>query len=199
LEKLPAVQAAAEDEMAFEQRAAVAENLQELRLVSSAEMLSPKSKVQSPIFTASAPTAGFQKAFNLRLASLRLIFRACRSGSSSSSPSCCCRFAPARPGLVAGFARRGGADTVWVPLLAGAACWVVIFLLLPKPMWIYVFGHELTHALWTWLFGGQVKKMKVTSPAATSSFPKPIFSSRSRRIFSRFTPRWWSACLRWAI
>jgi hypothetical protein len=57
----------------------------------------------------------------------------------------------------------GGADTVWVPLLAGAACWVVIFVLMPKPMWIYVFGHELTHALWTWLFGGQVKKMKVTS------------------------------------
>ncbi len=56
-----------------------------------------------------------------------------------------------------------GADTVWVPLLAGAACWVVIFLVLPKPMWIYVFGHELTHALWAWLFGGQVKKMKVSS------------------------------------
>jgi len=56
-----------------------------------------------------------------------------------------------------------GADTVWIPLLAGAACWVVIFFLLPKPMWIYVFGHELTHALWTWLFGGEVKKMKVTS------------------------------------
>ena len=57
----------------------------------------------------------------------------------------------------------GGADVVWVPLLAGAACWVVIFLLLPKPMWIYVFGHELTHALWAWLFGGQVKKLKVSS------------------------------------
>jgi hypothetical protein len=57
----------------------------------------------------------------------------------------------------------GGAEIVWVPLLAGAACWVVIFLLLPKPMWIYVFGHELTHALWAWLFGGQVKKMKVAS------------------------------------
>ena len=56
-----------------------------------------------------------------------------------------------------------GADTVWIPLLAGAACWIVIFLLMPKPMWLYVFGHELTHALWTWLFGGQVKKMKVTS------------------------------------
>ncbi len=56
-----------------------------------------------------------------------------------------------------------GADTVWVPLLAGAACWVVVFLMLPKPMWIYVLGHEFTHALWTWLFGGRVKKMKVTS------------------------------------
>lgn len=56
-----------------------------------------------------------------------------------------------------------GADTVWIPLLAGAACWIIIFLLLPKPMWIYVFGHELTHALWTWIFGGKVKRMKVTS------------------------------------
>ena len=57
----------------------------------------------------------------------------------------------------------GGADTTWVPLLGGAACWVVIFIFLPKPMWIYVLGHELTHALWTWLFGGEVKKMKVSS------------------------------------
>ncbi len=57
----------------------------------------------------------------------------------------------------------GSADTTWIPLLAGAACWIVIFFLLPKPMWIYVLGHELTHVLWTWLFGGRVKKMKVTS------------------------------------
>lgn len=57
----------------------------------------------------------------------------------------------------------GGADTTWVPFLAGVACWCVIFFLLPKPMWIYVFGHELTHVLWVWLFGGRVKKMKVTS------------------------------------
>ena len=57
----------------------------------------------------------------------------------------------------------GGADTTWVPFLGGVACWCVIFYLLPKPMWIYVFGHELTHAIWAWMFGGQVKKMKVTS------------------------------------
>jgi hypothetical protein len=57
----------------------------------------------------------------------------------------------------------GGADLTLVPILAGAACWVVIYLLLPKPMWIYVFGHELTHALWVWLFGGRVKKFKARS------------------------------------
>lgn len=54
----------------------------------------------------------------------------------------------------------GGMTQVWMPMLAGAACWVVIFLLLPKPMWVYVFGHELTHAVWTWMFGGSVKRFK---------------------------------------
>jgi len=55
------------------------------------------------------------------------------------------------------------ADRVWLPMLAGGACWVVVFLLLPKPMLIYVFGHELTHAVWTWLFGGRVKRFKAGS------------------------------------
>jgi hypothetical protein len=54
----------------------------------------------------------------------------------------------------------GDADTIWVATLSGAACWVVIYVLLPKPMWIYVFGHELTHALWTWAMGGRVKQFK---------------------------------------
>src|SRR5258707_15685925 len=57
----------------------------------------------------------------------------------------------------------GQATTIWVAILSGVACWLVIFMLLPKPMWVYVFGHELTHALWTWLFAGRVKKLKVTS------------------------------------
>ena len=61
------------------------------------------------------------------------------------------------------FQHTGSWDTTWVPLLAGVACWVVVYLLLPRPMWIYVLGHELTHALWAWVFGGHVKKMKVTS------------------------------------
>jgi hypothetical protein len=54
-------------------------------------------------------------------------------------------------------------ERIWLPMLAGAACWVVIFLLLPKPMWVYVFGHELTHVVWTWIYGGQVKRFKAAS------------------------------------
>ena len=57
----------------------------------------------------------------------------------------------------------GNAETIWVATLSGAACWWVIYLLLPKPMWVYVVGHELTHAIWTWLMGGQVKKFKASS------------------------------------
>lgn len=57
----------------------------------------------------------------------------------------------------------GRAEAVWVATLAGVACWLVIFFMMPKPMWIYVLGHELTHALWAWLFGGQVKRLKVTA------------------------------------
>lgn len=57
----------------------------------------------------------------------------------------------------------GQADTFWVAVVAGAGCWLSIYLLLPKPMWVYVFGHELTHALWTWLLGGRVKKFKASS------------------------------------
>src|ERR1051326_309190 len=60
----------------------------------------------------------------------------------------------------------GSADLVWVPALAGALCWLVIYLLLPKPMLLYVFGHELTHALWTWAFGGRVKKFQANSKGA---------------------------------
>ena len=70
-------------------------------------------------------------------------------------------------GAVAALARvlraSGQADTFWVAFVAGAACWLTVFVLLPKPMWLYVLGHELTHVLYTWLFGGKVKKFKASS------------------------------------
>lgn len=51
----------------------------------------------------------------------------------------------------------------WIAAAGGAACWLSVYVILPKPMLIYVFGHELTHALWAWLFGGKVKRFRVSS------------------------------------
>ncbi len=36
----------------------------------------------------------------------------------------------------------------------GVLVWVLAFFLLPKMLRVYVFGHELTHALWVWAQGG---------------------------------------------
>ena len=38
----------------------------------------------------------------------------------------------------------------------GAVLWLIAFLGLPRPIVMYVFGHELTHALWVLLMGGQI-------------------------------------------
>jgi len=69
----------------------------------------------------------------------------------------------------------GGQDTVWMPLAIGAASWAGIYMLFPRPMWLYVTGHELTHALWTWGFGGRVHKLKVTAQGGHAEVSKNNF------------------------
>ncbi len=44
----------------------------------------------------------------------------------------------------------------------GVTLWLITFFGLPRPIVIYVFGHELTHALWVWLMGGRVSRLRVT-------------------------------------
>jgi hypothetical protein len=43
----------------------------------------------------------------------------------------------------------------------GVVLWLIAFFGLPRPLLIYVFGHELTHALWVRLMGGNVSQFKV--------------------------------------
>jgi hypothetical protein len=43
----------------------------------------------------------------------------------------------------------------------GVLLWLISFFGLPRPVLIYVFGHELTHALWVWLMGGRVSRFRV--------------------------------------
>ena len=45
--------------------------------------------------------------------------------------------------------------------VAGIVLWAVIWIFLPPLTRTYVLGHELTHALWTMLFGGKASGLKV--------------------------------------
>ncbi len=57
--------------------------------------------------------------------------------------------------------RFWAAEEFWFFSL-GAVLWLIVFFGLPRPVVIYVFGHELTHAIWVWLMGGRVSKFQVT-------------------------------------
>jgi hypothetical protein len=43
----------------------------------------------------------------------------------------------------------------------GVVLWLIAFFGLPRPVLVYVFGHELTHALWVFLMGGRVSRFRV--------------------------------------
>jgi len=64
------------------------------------------------------------------------------------------------------FARATVAQRLWAGeefwfFSLGALLWLIAFLGLPRPIVLYVFGHELTHALWVWLMGGRVSRFRV--------------------------------------
>lgn len=56
-------------------------------------------------------------------------------------------------------AGAGGISAAW--FLGGLVVWLILFSALPPPTRTYILAHELTHALWTWLMGGEVKKIRV--------------------------------------
>jgi hypothetical protein len=45
----------------------------------------------------------------------------------------------------------------------GFLAWLVIYGFLPRTMWLYVLGHEFTHALAAMLVGGKISQFKVSS------------------------------------
>ena len=44
----------------------------------------------------------------------------------------------------------------------GALLWVIAFIGIGRFRRAYVFGHELTHAIWIWMMGGRVSNFQVT-------------------------------------
>jgi hypothetical protein len=64
------------------------------------------------------------------------------------------------------FARATATQRLWAGeefwfFSLGAVLWLIAFFGLPRPVLIYVFGHELTHALWVLLMGGRVSRFRV--------------------------------------
>jgi hypothetical protein len=64
------------------------------------------------------------------------------------------------------FARAAVSQRLWAGeefwfFSLGAILWLITFFGLPRPIVIYVFGHELTHALWVWFMGGRVSRFRV--------------------------------------
>ncbi len=64
------------------------------------------------------------------------------------------------------FARAAVAQRLWAAeefwfFSLGVVLWLIAFFGLRRPVLVYVFGHELTHALWVLLMGGKVSRFKV--------------------------------------
>lgn len=64
------------------------------------------------------------------------------------------------------FARAAVVQRLWAGeefwfFSLGAFLWLIAFVGLPRPVLVYVFGHELTHAVWVWLMGGRVSRFRV--------------------------------------
>ena len=65
------------------------------------------------------------------------------------------------------FARATVAERLWMGeefwfFSLGVVLWLIAFFGLPRPIVVYVFGHELTHALWVLLMGGRVSRFRVS-------------------------------------
>src|SRR5438270_5193288 len=64
------------------------------------------------------------------------------------------------------FARATVTERLWAAqefwfFSLGVVLWLIAFMGLPRPLLLYVFGHELTHAVWIWLMGGRVSRFRV--------------------------------------
>jgi hypothetical protein len=64
------------------------------------------------------------------------------------------------------FARATVSERLWAAeefwfFSLGAVLWLIAFFGLPRPVLLYVFGHELTHAFWVLVMGGRISKFRV--------------------------------------
>lgn len=64
--------------------------------------------------------------------------------------------------------------SVWA-FVIGFITWVIIFLVLPRPVRSYVLAHELTHALWGIMRGARVRSLRVSKEQGSVTLSKTDF------------------------
>jgi hypothetical protein len=62
-------------------------------------------------------------------------------------------------------------ETTW--LLTGYFLWLGMWFFLPMPVRTYVVAHELTHALWGFIFGARVRNLRITPTGGSVSISRP--------------------------
>lgn len=67
---------------------------------------------------------------------------------------------------------NGMASSQTLALTGGYLIWLGVYFLLPLPMRAYIWGHELTHALWGLMFGARIHKIDVKSKGGSVQLSK---------------------------
>lgn len=74
--------------------------------------------------------------------------------------------------ILVGTESAGALSVEAIALLGGIAAFALCWMALPHPVRTYVFGHELTHALWGLLFGARPSDVRVSTSGGSVKLSK---------------------------
>lgn len=75
-----------------------------------------------------------------------------------------------------------------IGLAMGFALWIFLYVVMPRPVRSYVLAHELTHALWGWVMGARIRKLRVSAKGGSVSLSKTnVFIELAPYFFPFYT------------
>ncbi|HIE11175.1 MAG TPA: hypothetical protein EYP62_06125 [Kiritimatiellae bacterium] len=88
--------------------------------------------------------------------------------------------------------------------IGGFLFWLLLYLAMPPPTRTYILAHELTHALWTWFMGGEVRHIRVGKRSGSVRVTRDnVFISLAPYFFPLYTVLavicWYALSLFWDL